>query len=366
VRENLNFLATAIGSLPHSNPKDAIDLIFNTIPEAPCCPQLSKVSPNEDMLLQYTEHFPGIKIDEETEKRYVDLESDEYFLELEELFMDFEEVVASNDLNDEILSKYAVSKDYASAFPLFIEKIKVTQPEFIKGQIIGPFTFGTSTLDKDSRCTFYDETYREVIVKTLTLKALWQVNEFRKASPKSKNIIFLDEPTMSQLGTSAFITVTNEDVQSTTNQIVDVLHKFGVLVGMHCCGKTDWSNLLKTNLDIINFDAFFFAENFALFSKELAHFIDRGGLIAWGVIPTLDIDALEQTNEQELVAIYEKAKNLLVAKGLDNEKLINSSIITPSCGAGSLSVENSQKAMNYLKSVSESLCKKYSKEKNND
>ena len=166
---------------------------------------------------------------------------------------------------------------------------------------------------------------------------------------------------MSQLGTSAFITVTNEDVQITTNQIVDVLHKYGILVGMHCCGKTDWSNLLKTNLDIINFDAFFFAENFALYAKELEQFIDRGGKIAWGVIPTLDVDALEQTNEQELVAIYEKAKNLLVAKGLCEEKLLASSILTPSCGAGSLSVENSQKAMNYLSVISDNLCKKYQK-----
>lgn len=366
MREDYKFLATAIGSLPHSNPQDAIDLIFNTIPNAPCCPQLSKVSPNEDMLLQYTEHFAGIKIDEETSKRYADLDSDEYFMELEELFMDFEEVIASDELNDEILSKYAISSDYASAFSLFINKIKETTPEYIKGQIIGPFTFGTSTLDKDNRCTFYDETYREVIVKTLTLKALWQVNEFRKASPNSKNIIFLDEPTMSQLGTSAFITVTNEDVQNSTNQIVDVLHQFGILVGMHCCGKTDWSNLLKTNLDIINFDAFFFAENFALYAKELEQFIDKGGKIAWGIIPTLDVDALEQTNEQELISIYEKAKNLLVAKGLNEEKLLASSILTPSCGAGSLSVENSQKAMNYLKLVSEKLYEQYAKELSND
>ena len=127
MKESLKFLATAIGSLPHSNPQDAINLIFDTIPNAPCCPQLSKVSPNEDMLIQYTEHFPGIKIDEETLKRYADLESDEYFMELEELFMDFEEVISSDELNDEILSKYAISSDYASAFPLFIDKVNYSR-----------------------------------------------------------------------------------------------------------------------------------------------------------------------------------------------------------------------------------------------
>ena len=64
--KNYAFLATTIGSLPHINVNDALDLIFKTIPDAPVCPQLSKVSPNEDMLIQYTENFAGIKIDEKS------------------------------------------------------------------------------------------------------------------------------------------------------------------------------------------------------------------------------------------------------------------------------------------------------------
>jgi len=355
----LDFLATAIGSLPHANVKDALDLVFDTIPNAPCCPQLSKISPNEDMLIQYTENFPGIRTDDNLSNHYVDLDSENYFEELEELFIDFEEVIASDELNDEILNKYAISEAYASAFPSFLSRLKANYPKYIKGQVIGPFTFGTSTFDKDKKCVFYDETYREVITKMLTLKALWQVKEFRKVSPNSKNIIFIDEPTMSQLGTSAFITVTKEDVQDTTNQIVDVLHKYNILVGMHCCGKADWSILLGTNLDIINFDAFSFAENFSLYSQELNSFIDRGGKIAWGVVPTLDVDALEKTNEAELSSVYENAKNLLVSKGIDEQKIINASMLTPSCGAGSLSIEYAQKAMLYLKMLSVNLSKRY-------
>ncbi|MCQ2958379.1 MAG: hypothetical protein MJ180_05720 [Candidatus Gastranaerophilales bacterium] len=362
MKHDLNFLATAIGSLPNNNPKDAVDLIFDTIADAPLCPQLSKVSPDEDMLIQYTENFAGIKMNETTNKRYADLESDEYFAGIEELFTDYEEVISSDTLNDEILQKYVISKNYSAAFPYFLEKLKQTQPEYVKGQVIGPFTFGTSTLDTEKRCVFYDETYRDVIVKVLTLKALWQVNEFRKVSPKSKNIIFLDEPTMSQLGTSAFLTVSTEDVQNVINQIVDVLHQFNILVGMHCCGKADWSVVLKTNLDIINFDAFFYAENFSLYSKEIEEFLSNDGIIAWGIVPTLDVDALESTNSGKLVELFENSIKLLTSKGLDERKILDSSIITPSCGAGSLSIESAIKAMNYLKEVSKALKDKYSKE----
>ncbi len=360
--ENYKFLATAIGSLPHSDYNKALDLIFDTIPDAPVCPQLSKVSPNEDMLIQYTENFPAIKIDPVSQKRYADLNSDEYFSQLEELFMDYEEVMSSDILNDDILNKYAISSDFSSAFPSFLERLKKVQPEYIKGQVIGPFTFGTSTLDCESRCTFYDETFREVIAKMLTLKALWQVKEFRKVSPKSKNIIFLDEPTMSQLGTSAFITVTADDVMTSVNQIVDALHQFGITVGMHCCGKADWSVALSTNLDLINFDAFFFSENFSLYAKDINSFLGRGGIIAWGVVPTLDADALVETSSEKLIDIWEKGKKLLVEKGIDERKIISASMLTPSCGAGSLSVENSEKAMNYLKDISFVLREKYSRE----
>lgn len=362
VRENLNFLATAIGSLPHKNPKEAIDLIFNTIPNAPLCPQLSKININEDMLNQYTENFAGIVTDISTNKNYADLTSDEYYIALEELFTDFEELISQNDLNDEILQKYAISEKYSCAFPYFIEKLKSQNPPFVKGQIIGPFTFGTSILDADKKCCFYDETYREVIVKTLTLKALWQVNEFKKVSPNSQAIIFIDEPTMSQLGTSAYITVTPEDVKTSINQIVDVLHQYNILVGIHCCGKADWGMLLDTNIDIVNFDAYFFSHNFSLFTQSLAKFLNKGGLIAWGIVPTLDVEALENITSVKLKEIFENGKNLLIDKGIEEEQILRASILTPSCGAGSLSIENANKAMQHLKELSNNLQSEYSKE----
>ena len=359
MRDNINFLATAIGSLPHSNPQDAIDLIFETIGNAPLCPQLPKVNPNEDMLTQYTENFPGIKIDTKTNKRYADFNSDDYFTALEELFVDFEEIISSDELNDEILKKYGISDEYYSAFPIFIKRLKEEQPEYVKGQIIGPFTFGTSTLDTEKKCTFYDETYREVITKTLTMKALWQVNEFKKVAPKTKPIIFIDEPTMSQLGTSAYITVSPDDVKATINQIAETLHQYDIIVGMHCCGKADWETVLDSKLDLINFDAFFFSQNFSLFATSLDKFLNRGGLIAWGIVPTLDTDALQNTNINKLINIYENAKNLLVAKGIKENKIIKASIITPSCGAGSLNIENATIAMKYLKELSANLKQKY-------
>ena len=57
------FSATAIGSYPHNNVDDACDLILKTLPEIPCWPQLPERDMNEEMLVQYTEGLPFLKID---------------------------------------------------------------------------------------------------------------------------------------------------------------------------------------------------------------------------------------------------------------------------------------------------------------
>ncbi|MDD3593656.1 MAG: hypothetical protein PHX18_03410 [Candidatus Gastranaerophilales bacterium] len=355
MKENISFLATAIGSFPHKNIEEAIECVFANIPQMPVCPQLSNYCANEDMLVQYTENFPGVI--KENLKNIAATQSDEFFEKLEEFYADYETIVNEKELD--LLEKYAISRDYYSSMELFLQKVKETKPPFVKGQIIGPFTLGTSLLDEEKRCCFYDETFRDILVKTLTLKALWQVNEFRKANPDTQPVIFIDEPTMSQFATSAYITVSKEDIISVISEIVNVLKEFDVIAGIHCCGKTDWAMVLNCGVDIINFDAYFYSQNFSLFSKDLEKFLHKGGIIAWGVVPSLDVEALKNAKSEDLIAIYENAKDLLVNKGISEEKILKASIFTPSCGTGSLSVENAQKVMEYLRHLSEHFRNKY-------
>ena len=57
---NLTLKATAIGSLPHKNAKEAISLIFNEFKEIPFLPQLAGINKKEDMTIQYIQKIPGI------------------------------------------------------------------------------------------------------------------------------------------------------------------------------------------------------------------------------------------------------------------------------------------------------------------
>jgi methionine synthase II (cobalamin-independent) len=357
LKEKLSLLSTAIGSLPHNDPQKAVDLIFETFPEFPVWPQLSNVNINEDMIIQYTQGIPGAVYDENDNRWYLDPESEDFYEKLEEFYLDYESIISDGDMD--LLDKYGISGEFSSSLPLFFEKLKKAHPIAIKGQITGPFTWGTSLIDRDKKCAFYDETLREIVVKGLTLKALWQVYNFKKYSPNSIPVIFLDEPTMSQYGTSAFITVSREDIIGSINEIADILKQHGAVVAIHCCGKTDWSLITESNVDMINFDGFFFAESLGLYAKEIEKFLKKGGFIAWGIVPTLDEDSLLTSSPDSLEEKFEIAKSYLVNKGIDQDLIIESSIITPSCGAGGLSEDMAISALDFTAGLANSLRKKY-------
>lgn len=346
--EDLKLNCMAIGSLPHNNVDDGMQTVEENFAEIPFWPQMVKINLNEGALLQYTQRLPGL-VDND-EKIYLDNESDEFFEQLESFFMDYEEIVSS--CSAELLAKYAITKENSLTFELFLSIVKKTKPKYAKGQIIGPFTLATSLTDKNGKCAYYDETLREVIVKLLSLKALWQMNKITEVNSETTPIIFIDEPSLSQLGTSAFITIPREEVIYIIKEVSDLIKANGGISAVHCCGKADWSILIDSEVDIINLDAYFFAQNLSTFSTQIDSFLKKGGIIAWGIVPTLDKKALEDANLDILIDKFEESIGYLTKKGIDKSLLIEQSMITPSCGAGSLSVELAQKAMNLTKELS--------------
>lgn len=352
---DLSLGCLAIGSLPHKNVESAMQVVEENFNEIPFWPQLPKYNKNEDMIVQFLENFPGLVI--EPEKIYLENESDNFFEQLEMLFMDYEEITSEG--SDELLEKYAVSEENSSTFSKFIDIVQKNKPKYAKGQIVGPFTLATTLTDINKKSVFYDETLREVVAKVLSLKALWQINKIKKANAQTIPIIFIDEPSISQLGTSAFITISKEEVISIIKEISDLIKANGALSAIHCCGKCDWGVPIESAVNIINFDAFFFSQNLSIFSNELEPYLQKGGIIAWGVVPTLDKEALEQTDIDKMIAKFDESIDYLLKKGINKTLLINQSLVTPSCGAGSLSVELAQKAMNLTNELSSRLKEKF-------
>ena len=352
---NLKLQALAIGSLPHDNVEEAMLLVKKDFSEIPFFPQLANINKSEDMTFQFMEGLPSFLFSK-MENFYLDSESEEFFEALEEFFVDYEEIIS--DINSEKLEKYRISEQFSSTFPVFEQIIRDSKPIYAKGQIIGPFTFASILNDKNGKSALYDDTLREVVVKLLTLKALWQIKRMKQASPDTIPIIFMDEPSISQLGTSAYLTISEDEVVDMLKEVSDIIKENGGISAIHCCGKCDWSIPIKSGVDIINFDAYAYSQHLSLYAKEVKLFLQNGGKIAWGLVPTLDSGALAKTTLENLEQNFETSVNYLTNKGIDEKLIIDNSLITSSCGAGSLTLEMAERAMDLVFELSNELRKR--------
>ena len=125
-----------------------------------------------------------------------------------------------------------------------ISKLKRRGKKFdcVKGAVCGPVTTTLGLADQDKRPIFYDVDMRDAAVKLLAMKARWQV---RGLAPYcSKVLIFQDEPVLAGFGTSAYLSLTTDDVIAMCDEINDAIHEEGALSGIHCCGNTDWAMVM--------------------------------------------------------------------------------------------------------------------------
>ena len=329
---------TIIGSLPCPDPVEALNLLDRYPLAIPAWPQLPKRSFREGMVFQFSEGFPGIRIDDQAKKIWIEQDED-----LPSHYAAFYESVLSGDAEP-----FAISAGYAAGLSAFIERRASEGQKLraVKGQVTGPFTVGLSISDQAGKAAWFDEQYRDVLVKALAKKALWQIG--RLGSIAEKVIILFDEPIFAALGTPAYIGISDDEVTNTYNEICEELHAAGAMLGIHCCGNMDWSLLTRTSIDIISFDAYSFGDKVALYAPEINAFLLRGGWLAWGLVPTGSPQLVQKENEAHLMNRRDDLAALFVQKGIARDRLMSQMLLTPSCGMGTLPTHSAERVLELL------------------
>ncbi|MFA5389670.1 MAG: methionine synthase [Candidatus Omnitrophota bacterium] len=333
---NGRFLTTGIGSLPYIDGAGSVERIFKAF-DVPFWPQLPKRNFKENMYAQFSQGMPGLVMDEDKKTIHIDASKD-MSVELSGIY----EAYISKDY-----SPFGITKEFAGGFYAFLETAKKYKPEYLKGHITGPISFGLGVTDEKGRSIIYDDGIRDAFVKLLEIKAAWQIDKLKALAENV--IIFIDEPYLTSFG-SSFVNIKRDDVTSMLDSIIDGIHSKGAAAGIHCCGNTDWSLIAGTKVDIINFDAYLYADNLSLYAKEMTKFLKSGGYLAWGIVPTSD-DALGETSESLFVKLQEKIKTL-EKKSIPRDLLISNSMLTPSCGMGTLSEDLTEDIIGKLKKLS--------------
>jgi len=319
------FASTGVGTVPFLEVPETLDRIARDCPDLPYWPQMIRMHPGADMILQFAEILPFLIVD--TGQRKIIVESEHR----EEALAEFYERIMAGDLD-----YFALPHDSANSFYAFLDRAKADPdfgPVYLKGQVTGPITFGQAIRTAEGKSLIDDPEIADPIVKGLGAIAAWQVREIN-ATGRSP-LIFIDEPSLTGFG-SAFSTLNREEVIRMLNETIETAHSSGpVLTGIHVCGNTDWGMVLSSNLDVINFDAFGYLDAFLLYTEDIIRFIERGGYLAWGIVPTLDYS--EDISAAELASRLKTAILGLAGQGIDLELLKNRSLITPACGLGPLS-----------------------------
>ena len=115
---------------------------------------------------------------------------------------------------------------------------------------------------------------------------------------------------------------------------------------------------MKSSTDILSFDAYNYADSLSCYPAEVKAFLERGGSIAWGIIPNEE----ELLAEESLASLHDRLGEAMAPftrDGVPFRQLVAQGLLTPSCTLTSLSAEAVVRALELLSELSGKVRSKY-------
>lgn len=300
-----NCRTTAMGILPHTDPDRALKLALSL--DIPFWPQLPRYSFREDMYAQACDGLPGFTVDEK--RKTVIFDYDVFLAQLEEfsLYMDDP-------------AYFGFRENSSAVFDKFLQ-LDLSNYWAIRGQMIGIISFGTKILDKNNKPVIFDENVKEVLKHAFSMKVNWQTAKLLEKNPRA--FVWVDDPGLPLIfmGTSGYVE------NQARADMHDFLEKIKGIKGVHLCGNPEWDFLLYSGLDILSLDAFSCGETVVHYSS-LLKFLNRGGIISWGIVPT-QTETFSLTDEDKLFNYLDVLWDKLAVRGLNKKNIASQSLLAP-------------------------------------
>lgn len=314
-------LSTGIGSLPHCDPSEAVDFVLRHAPRLPFAPSLPARSRREGMIAQAASGIAGI-----------------------EVAADGSLVFEERDIDPDapLLDPFFSSDAFGGLRAFLTAVAETTGP--IKVSITGPVTLGVALhaagLDADLAFRVAGATTRA------RARALLDLVEPRV--PQSHVVLFVDEPSLVALTERTFPIGPLEAVDLVSGTLADVETR--ATAGLHCCGPADWKLLLQAGPQVLSLPVD--GGRAELAGGTLADFLERGGWIAWGAVPT------DRPVGSTVDRLWRQLSLLwcdLVGAGCDPVRLRTQAMITPACGLATHGVTQAEQVMELAAQLAERL-----------
>lgn len=292
-------LSTAIGSVPHDDPGDAVDFVLRTTPRLPAAPSMPGRSRREGMIAQAAHGVQGITV------------RDDGSLEIDDAQLDPEAPLVDAGF----------SADAFVGLRAFLAAVSERNGP-IKVSLTGPVTFGVALAAAGVAPPF---AFR-LSVGAVRQRARSLVDHVTQLVPQSQLVVFLDEPALGAAMVSDF-PIGPLDAVDLTSSALAVIEK-GAITGLHCCStSTDWRLLMQSGPQILSLPT---DGGIELAAGALATFLERGGWVAWGAVPTdRPIGTTVERLWRQLSLLW---CDLVTRGGCEPSLLRTQAMITPACG----------------------------------
>ena len=326
-------LATSgIGSLPHTQLELALQQAL--LADIPAAPQLPRRDAAEYMVPQALEGLHGLRADAEGN---AELDVGDWRRGASTLDARLDRALE----HDEGVQRFLPSAAAWQALRPFLWEVEQRKLPFAKVQIAGPFTLrwvlrttrGQPLATVEEGKAVERQIFRLVLARSLAL-----VRRLREAG--TKPVIFLDEP-----GLYAFDRRDPQHLVSVQELrvVVLALRREGAVVGVHCCGNTEWAPLLGLGWDVVSIDARLSLESVLATGGAFERFQSGGGVLSLGIVPT-DVSA-----PGDVDAVLRDARARL------SPSVLLRSLLTPACGLAMRTVPDAERIFAELRRAQQEL-----------
>ncbi|MCU1453672.1 MAG: hypothetical protein JWN46_1818 [Acidimicrobiales bacterium] len=291
-------VVTSIGSLPHTTSDEAVRFVLRHLPELPAAPSIPAHEPLEGMLAQVGWGVAGVVIADDGTLSVPDPRA-------------LDPAAALDDLE--------LSGRPYTTLRAFLRAV-ATRTEPIKLQLTGPVTLGLALLEAGAPA---DRAFA-VAAAVVAQRAAGLVACAARHAPAAAPVVFLDEPGLVG-GLRADVPLSADATIDLVSGVLAAIEPHAV-TGIHCCGRADWRVVLQAGPQILSLPVGAGIEPSA---AALAAFLERGGTVAWGAVPT------EGPLGEQPSRLWRRLSDQwceLVQAGCDPVLLRRQAMITPVCG----------------------------------
>ena len=325
-----------LGALPYETVEAATKMEAKLFEKMPFLARLPKIDADDDIINRTFENFPGVKIDKH--EVILKITSNHYKQRISKL----EKAFNHPSLSD--LELFGITAPFMEKY---LQMIKKFEPPYAVINLLGPFTISQMLQNAAEGQMLIDKSYRKLFIQGICVKALWMIEKVKEMSPKTDTIIVFEEPLLGQLGDIKRNNeeVTNELVIAMFSRVFEKLHEAGAVVGVQSLDKCDWKIPIAAGADLISFDAYNNPNNLTILPEQIVEFVERGGKINWGIVPTMNEAMIKSLNIDYLTKRLLSTMEGLILAGVPEKYVYNSAMVSLQGDVDNLPILFAEKAI---------------------